>query len=93
MPDRQMRFGLSLKGLGYHLSAWRHPSVPADGTLNFEYFLHSARLAEQAKFDMIFFADGIGVRAQDQPPGSLCRSSQNVELEPLTLLSALAPMT
>jgi FMN-dependent oxidoreductase (nitrilotriacetate monooxygenase family) len=93
MADRHMRLGLSLRGLGYHLSAWRHPSVPADGTLNFEYFLHSVRLAEHAKFDMIFFADGIGIRAQDQPPGSLCRSSQNVELEPLTLLSALAPMT
>ena len=67
--------------------------MPAAGALSYAYFLNNARIAEEAKFDLIFFADGIGVRADDEPAGSLCRSSQNVELEPLTLLSALAPMT
>ena len=50
-------------------------------------------MAEDAKFDMVFFADGLGVRANDNPPGSLSHSNRNVELEPLTLLSAIAPMT
>jgi alkanesulfonate monooxygenase SsuD/methylene tetrahydromethanopterin reductase-like flavin-dependent oxidoreductase (luciferase family) len=42
---------------------------------------------------MVFLADGIGVRLDDKPAGSTCRSRHNVELEPLTLLSALAPLT
>jgi FMN-dependent oxidoreductase (nitrilotriacetate monooxygenase family) len=42
---------------------------------------------------MVFLADGIGIRARDEPEGSLCRSPQNVELEPLTLLSAIATHT
>ncbi len=78
---------------GYHLGAWRHPDVPAAGTLDFKYFLNTARLAERAKFDMVFFADGIGIRVRDEPEGSLRRSPQTVELEPLTLLSAIATHT
>jgi len=88
-----MKLGLSLRYLGYHAAAWRHPDVPAGGASDFNYFLASAKIAERAKFDMIFFADGIGIRARDEPAGSLCRSAQNAELEPLTLLAALAPMT
>jgi FMN-dependent oxidoreductase (nitrilotriacetate monooxygenase family) len=90
---RQMRLGLSMRYHGYHLAGWRHPDVPAAGTLDFRYYLRTARLAEQAKFDMVFLADGIGVRARDEPAGSLCRSPQNVELEPLTLLAAIAGST
>jgi FMN-dependent oxidoreductase (nitrilotriacetate monooxygenase family) len=93
MTQRRMRLGLSLRGLGYHIAAWRHPEVPADGAIDFGYFLASAQAAERAKFDMIFFADGIGIRDKDNPPGSLARSHKNAELEPLTLLSAIAPMT
>lgn len=93
MPKSQMKLGLSMRYLGYHDGAWRHPEVPADGQSDFNYFLNSARIAERGKFDMVFFADGIGIRANDDPPGSLARTNRNAELEPLTLLSALAPMT
>ena len=78
---------------GYHLGSWRHPDVPADGTLDYRYYLNTARIAEAACFDMVFLADGIGIRARDEPPGSLCRSAQNVELEPLTLFAAIAART
>jgi FMN-dependent oxidoreductase (nitrilotriacetate monooxygenase family) len=88
-----MRLGLSMRYHGYHLAGWRHPDVPAAGTLDYRYFLNTAALAERAKFDMVFLADGIGIRARDEPEGSLCRSPQNVELEPLTLLSAIATHT
>ncbi len=93
MTKRQMRLGLSMRYLGYHDAAWRHPDVPANGASDFHHFLRCARMAEDACLDMVFFADGIGVRANDDPPGSLSHSNRNVELEPLTLLSALAPMT
>jgi FMN-dependent oxidoreductase (nitrilotriacetate monooxygenase family) len=88
-----MRLGLSMRYHGYHLGAWRHPEVPEAGTLDYRYFLNTALMAERAKFDMIFFADGIGIRVRDEPEGSLCRSPQTVELEPLTLLSAIATHT
>jgi FMN-dependent oxidoreductase (nitrilotriacetate monooxygenase family) len=90
---RQMRLGLSMRYHGYHLAAWRHPDVPASGTLDYRYFLNTARIAERAKFDMVFLADGIGIRVRDEPPGSLCRSPQTVELEPLTLFAAIATHT
>ena len=93
MSKRQMKLGLSMRYLGYHDAAWRHPEVPSDGASSFKHFLRCARRAEEGLFDMVFFADGIGVRAEDNPPGSLSHSNRNVELEPLTLLSALAPMT
>ena len=93
MTKRQMRLGLSMRYLGYHDAAWRHPDVPAGGSSDYRHFLSCARRAEEGLFDMVFFADGGGVRANDDPPGSLSHSNRNVELEPLTLLSALAPMT
>ena len=93
MRKTQMKLGLSMRYLGYHDAAWRHPEVPPGGATDFKYFLNSARIAERGKFDMVFFADGIGIRADDNPPGSLARTNRNVELEPLTLLSALAAMT
>ena len=91
--DGMMRMGLSMRYQGYHRAAWRHPDVPSDGAIDFQYFLDSARKAEAAKLDMIFFADGIGVRADDTPKGSLARDSRNAELEPLTLLSAIGACT
>ena len=93
MPKTEMKLGLSMRYLGYHDGAWRHPEVPPGGATDFKYFLNSARIAEAAKFDMVFFADGIGIRADDNPPGSLARTNRNVELEPLTLLAALAAST
>jgi FMN-dependent oxidoreductase (nitrilotriacetate monooxygenase family) len=90
---RQIKLGLSMRYLGYHDAAWRHPEVDPDASSKYSHFLHCTRRAEEGLFDMVFFADGIGVRANDEPPGSLSHNNRNVELEPLTLLSALAPMT
>lgn len=88
-----MKLGLSMRYLGYHMAAWRHPDVPADGGIDFKYYLETARKAEQACLDMIFFADGVGIRAADNPRGALSHDSKNVELEPLTLLAAIGAST
>jgi FMN-dependent oxidoreductase (nitrilotriacetate monooxygenase family) len=94
MAERKMRLGLSIRGHGYHPAAWRHPDVPADGTLRVEHYVRSAQIAERGKLDMVFFADGAGVRQADEPRGSLCRTGRDiVELEPMTLLPALAMVT
>ena len=93
MRVKPIKLGLSMRYLGYHAAAWRHPEADPGGASKFSHFRRVAELAEAAKFDMVFLADGIGIRAKDEPPGSLCRSAQNAELEPLTLLSALAAVT
>ena len=91
---RMLKLGMSMRGIGYHPAAWLHPDVPADGTMRFEHYVRNAQAAERGKFDMIFFADGVGIRERDEPRGSLVRSGYElVELEPLTLLPALAPLT
>jgi len=94
MARRKLHLGMSIRGVGYHPAAWRHPDVPADGTLRFEHYARSAKAAERGKCDLIFFADGIGVRERDIPKGSLARSGYEiVEMEPMTLLPALAVVT
>jgi len=94
MNRNKMHLGMSIRGLGYHPAAWRHPDVPADGTLRFEHYARSAQIAERGKCDLVFFADGIGIRERDIPRGSLARSGYEiVEMEPMTLLPALAVVT
>jgi FMN-dependent oxidoreductase (nitrilotriacetate monooxygenase family) len=94
MTRKQMHIGMSIRGLGYHPAAWRHPQVPADGSLSLEHYVRSAVAAERGKCDLVFFADGIGVRERDIPPGSLARIGYEiVEMEPMTLLPALAMVT
>ena len=94
MAKRMMKLGMSIRGIGYHPAAWLYPGVPVDGTLRFEHYLHNAQTAERGKCDMIFFADGIGIRERDAPRGSLARSGYEiVELEPMTLLPAIASRT
>jgi alkanesulfonate monooxygenase SsuD/methylene tetrahydromethanopterin reductase-like flavin-dependent oxidoreductase (luciferase family) len=51
-------------------------------------------VAERRKMDMIFFADGAGIRNRDFPRGAMARiGSDVVEMEPITLLPALAMVT
>lgn len=91
-PDK-MKLGLSTRHVGYHIAAWRHPDVDPGGAESLAFFTENARIAEAACFDFLFLADGLGIRAVDNPPGSLSHSNENVELEPLTLLSALSVLT
>ena len=90
---RRIKLGLSMRGLGYHASAWRHPDVPGDGAMSFDFYRNVTQIAERGLFDMVFLADYVGVHRRDKPKGLLGRSDSMVSLEPLTLLSALAAVT
>ncbi len=90
---RDMHLGVSLRGLGYHVAAWLRPDTPAGAQLSLQHYVEAASLAEAARFDLVFFADGSALRDVDEPKGSLHRSSRNAEFEPLTLLAALAART
>lgn len=70
---------------GYHQAGWRHPDAESGGE-NFDLLRRIAQKAEQACFDMMFFAD---------VPGSDETSTPSVitRFEPLTMLSALSMVT
>lgn len=90
---RQMKLGASLRGLGYHGSAWRHPGVDPSGAEKIEHYIALARIAEDACFDLVFFADALAVRARDEPKGSGGKYAGDAELDPSTILPALAVTT
>jgi len=76
MTARKMRLGLSIRGHGYHPAAWRHPDVPATATCMSSINVRGAQIAERGKLDMIFFADGAGIRQGDDPRGALSRTGR-----------------
>ena len=90
--DGKMRLGAFFNPTGHHVASWRHPRSQADAGINFAHYVEITRTAERAKFDMVFFADNVCVREANME--ALSRSAQYIaNFEPLTLLSALAPMT
>jgi N-acetyl-S-(2-succino)cysteine monooxygenase len=90
---RQIKLGVSMVGMGYHLAAWRHPDASAGGNMELQHFVKTTQVAERGLLDMAFLADGVGIRFNDRPPGALSHTCKNVQFEPLTLLSALAMVT
>jgi FMN-dependent oxidoreductase (nitrilotriacetate monooxygenase family) len=88
MALRQIKLGAIVTGVGgpgQHFR-WLDPEIPGDASVSVGWYIEQARLAEAAKFDLIFIVDSQFITA-DSPPHYLNR------LEPLTLLSALAVVT
>jgi FMN-dependent oxidoreductase (nitrilotriacetate monooxygenase family) len=72
--------------IGHHEAAWRLPESDPFASTDVDHYIRIAQIAEAAKFDSIFFADGpvlFGNPAY-RPTGIL---------EPLTLLAAIAVQT
>src|SRR6187431_3139140 len=91
-PTAQLRLGAFFNPTGHHVASWRHERAQADAGINFKHYVEIAQTAERGKFDMVFFADNVCVREANME--ALSRSAQYIaNFEPLTLLSALAPMT
>ncbi|XSC42575.1 NtaA/DmoA family FMN-dependent monooxygenase [Bradyrhizobium sp. RDT10] len=87
----EMKLGVMVLPGGSHDSAWRDPSVPADGGVDVDFYAHLAALAEGAAFHFIFRADSPSVTDQDH--ATIARISRSAGFEPLTLLSALSSKT
>jgi FMN-dependent oxidoreductase (nitrilotriacetate monooxygenase family) len=88
MSRRQIKLGavtMGVGGPGHHFQ-WLDPGIPGDASVNVNWYIEQARLAEAAKFDLIFIVDSQFI-TPDSPPHYLNR------LEPMTLLSALAVTT
>jgi len=85
---RQLKLGAVSHGVGGPGSPylWLDEDFPVDASVNVNWYIELARLAEEARFDLIFIVDSQFITA-DSPPHYLNR------LEPITLLSALAVST
>ena len=88
MRNRQIKLGaltMGCGGPGRH-NLWLDPELPADASVNIDWYIDIARQVEAALFDLMFIVD-----SQYITPGS--PSHYLTRLEPLTLLSALAVST
>lgn len=88
---RQIKLGMFLRPAAHHIAGWRHPNAWADGGLNFARYVEMAQIAERGLFDMMFSADALTADRYDRE--SLSRTSYVAWIDPLSLLTALAPMT
>lgn len=83
--SRKLHFNAFIHGSGHHTAAWRQAGSTAGELLDVAYYQQLAQVAERGLFDAVFFADGHA--AGDVENGPLWN------LEPLTLLAALAGST
>lgn len=74
---------------GRATQAWRHPEINAHQSLDVDYFIEYAQLAEKAKFDTLFLADGASLELNEVEKHFWSVSS----FEPVTLFSAIAART
>ncbi|MDQ0206538.1 LLM class flavin-dependent oxidoreductase [Alkalicoccobacillus murimartini] len=86
MTKNHLIIGTILHGAGGNMASWKHPSGPADASVNIKHYLNLVEKAEGAKLDFVFVADGLAIN-KDVLPHFLNR------FEPLTILSALASVT
>lgn len=85
-PRRELHLNAFLMEAGHHEAAWRLPESNPRADFDLEHWIRLARLAEDAKFDSLFLADGPALTGSGafRPPG---------QLEPFTLLTALSQHT
>ncbi|MET4104575.1 FMN-dependent oxidoreductase (nitrilotriacetate monooxygenase family) [Roseovarius sp. MBR-78] len=93
MTQRLMHLGAFLYPTGHHVAAWRHPDGQPDAGVNIAHYRHLAQVAERGLFDLLFLADGVGIRGDDLPALSRTAIRYVGQFEPITLLSALSAVT
>ncbi|KIQ25743.1 monooxygenase [Variovorax paradoxus] len=81
-----IKFGVMLQGAGSHMNSWKHPGGPADASVNLDFFVRTAKKAEDNGIVFAFVADGLYIN-EKSIPHFLNR------FEPISILSALATVT
>jgi FMN-dependent oxidoreductase (nitrilotriacetate monooxygenase family) len=83
---RELHLNAFLMEAGHHEAAWRLPESNPRADFDLGHWIRLAKLAEDAKFDSLFLADGPALTGNGafRPPG---------QLEPFTLLTALSQHT
>lgn len=80
-----MHLGTIVGAAGHHVAGWRMPDAEY-GSENLDLITRIVKTWEDAKFDLIFFADAVNTGLDAHPTHML-------RLEPLTLLGALCMTT
>ena len=80
---------------GSHVGEWRHADAWDNPAANIANAVRLAQIAEAGKMDLLFLADGNGVRNMDKADlfAATSPSDRPGVFEPITLLSALAMAT
>ena len=84
--SKPITFGIMLHGAGGHMHAWKHPSGPADASVNLQFYIDTVQKAEASGIAFAFVADGLYIN-EKSIPHFLNR------FEPISILSALASVT
>lgn len=84
--SKPITFGIMLHGAGGHMHAWKHPSGPADASVNLQFYIDTVQKAEANGIAFAFVADGLYIN-EKSIPHFLNR------FEPISILSALASVT
>src|SRR5580698_212686 len=87
-----MHLGAFVHETGQHVAAWRHPDAHYHSGARFSDMVEVAQLAERGKFDFLFLADTAAVNLEGSADAR-GRMGKVVKFEPMTILSALAPVT
>jgi alkanesulfonate monooxygenase len=90
-----MILAVSGGALGGHLGGWRHRDAYPSVTMQLDVMIATAKLAEEGGLDLIFLADGNGVRQMDKPAlfAATSPSDRPAVFEPVTLFAALSQHT
>lgn len=86
MTQKQLHLNAFLMEAGHHEASWRLPDADPGAALDVQHYVRLAQIAEAAKFDSIFLADGSVALGT----GEFRASGQ---YEPLTILTAIAGAT
>ncbi len=92
----QLHFGAFLYTPGQHSAGWRHPDAVPSTDMDFAWYVRMARTAERGCIDTLFFQDTAAINGSGGLDGkSPYRPAQGrqVQLEPVSLISALAAVT
>src|SRR5476651_2136522 len=85
-PPRQIKLGFMLHGVGPGWGDWRHADAHPGASVDIDFYIRQARLAEAGKFDFLFVADSVHITDKSSP-------HYLNRFEPLTVLSAIASAT
>ena len=90
-----MVLGFTGGALGGHLGGWRHRNSFPTTSMQLQCMIEMAQIAERGGIDMMFLADGNGVRQMDKPTlfAANSPSDRPAVFEPVTLFSAVAQHT
>ena len=86
MNKKQLKLGAFFYLPGHHFASWRFPTTQPERTLDLDYFVELAQIAERGKFDTIFFADQFGRDLEENGPS-------DIKLDPVIIQAALAAVT